>query len=159
MFSIVAIVFYSGYTILHSHNNCKRDPISPSMFVFANIFHLNLFLFPLINTCIWLRLVTCAHLYLLLVIGCDLITWGSRQGWPGAGLDCMELLQATWIIWLLWSGLILPPHWGLSGTEPTPKGKDRSLGRWACAFSCRPWLCTLALREDFCGFFLLWVYI
>lgn len=78
----------------------------------------------LINMCIWLSLVICAHLYWLLVTGCDLSLWGSSWSWaglPGATPDHMAPL-----VTLVWthssSPSILPTRAYLELTQ-LPKGR------------------------------------
>ena len=143
LFSVVAVQCCIPTTVNKGFNFFLLIHLSPPTYFILN----DLFLFLLINMCMWPRVVPCAHWYLLLVTGCDPIIWAltsvglqlgrtarshSRlRGSSGhSGLDSFRLT-------------IHPPHQSLSGTLPAPKGKDRSLVRWPCAFNCWPWsVCT-----------------
>lgn len=139
----------------------KSSSLSTYVCPHLNIFILNnLFLFLLINMCICLGLVIRAHLYWLLVTGCDLLVWGSSWSW--AGLHGTAPGHMAPLVTLVWthssSPSILPTRASLELGQ-LPKGK---IGHWAddhVPLTADPDLCVLALREDSCGFFSLWVYI
>lgn len=62
-------------------------------------------LFLLINKCIWLSRVICAHVYWLLLIVCDFVIWGYIQGmaYSWAGLHAATKCHVDPLTTLVWT--------------------------------------------------------